>query len=722
MAETEFKPTKLLWDNYISYLIFEILNSNFKKRSGNKPMATPRGEIDSHLISREEHEELVANIAKMIAEELGLNANYLYIGMLMHDAGHPFSAHEGEVIFDTIGRIYNTGYFHHNAKGVEVILSEDICCKAIDRIQGIENNPDLRKKLEDEFYRFLDIVISHDGEATKSDADKEVIEYSSIKEAVLTKLKLANATNNYKFIAQDIEGRLGKVADVLAYLATDIQDGFRLGIIKDFNDEYLEAFGTMFLEIKDLTTDEDCLNNFGKEFFEKGNFTGNEKIAFATFIINKIKMDKIKDLKHDMNLQDNKRIMQYVDNTLKKARKIAQEKDLRIIDVLTDEFIQSEISIIEGDADKADLDEGKKQKLFSDINKYKEFIGKMLTVSTGVAERVTNIMQDYFIKDIIANSKDTGRISFSKKAEDIFYKMKALNYEYIVQHTRWDYQREAQPEAARRLVEFCKSGLIKSGTIRDMFYDESIRCAITDTKALGHMRTEIRKESSYTEYKKEIRMPTIPTDIHIYTETEPGKLTENVLLRNIIDYTREKGRIFAIKYMNVFEAIPNTVKENVECALKDEIKCKDYLQEIQRESNSKIRERMIKEYGSVEEAEKHKEEFIEILIAEERSNMEEKMAIQLAIDYLSGMTDRSFNDLAIKMGFMTRDQITNAKRGGSSSNVIHHLNALKAEEDTVEGNNGETKKKRSVGPDDQDAPDGQDGQDTPNGQGGPGER
>jgi len=86
------------------------------------------------------------------------------------------------------------------------------------------------------------------------------------------------------------------------------------------------------------------------------------------------------------------------------------------------------------------------------------------------------------------------------------------------------------------------------------------------------------------------------------------------------------------------------------------------------------------------------------------------------------MTDRSFNDLAIKMGFMTRDQITNAKRGGSSSNVIHHLNALKAEEDTVEGNNGETKKKRSVGPDDQDAPDGQDGQDTPNGQGGPGER
>lgn len=62
--------------------------------------------------------------------------------------------------------------------------------------------------------------------------------------------------------------------------------------------------------------------------------------------------------------------------------------------------------------------------------------------------------------------------------------------------------------------------------------------------------------------------------------------------------------------------------------------------------------------------------------------MEEKMAIQLSIDYLSGMTDRSFNNLAIKTGYMTHEQVFEAKRSGKpSESVLKHLKNLEESEE-----------------------------------------
>ena len=40
------------------------------------------------------------------------------------------------------------------------------------------------------------------------------------------------------------------------------------------------------------------------------------------------------------------------------------------------------------------------------------------------------------------------------------------------------------------------------------------------------------------------------------------------------------------------------------------------------------------------------------------------MAYQLAIDYISGMTDRSFNDLAIRTGYMSYDDLDT--KGGTT--------------------------------------------------------
>ena len=684
MAEI-FKPTKLLWDDYIDYLIMEIINSNFSKRAENKPMATPKGPDDSHLTSRFMHEILVSLIAKRIAKELNLNEKYAYTGMLGHDAGHPFSAHEGEVIFDTIGRIYNIGYFHHNAKGVEVILSDDICNKAIDRIPDIENNPELRKKLQEEFYSFLDIVISHDGEATQNDAEKKVVSYPSKKEAVLTKLEKANSENNYKFIAQDIEGRLGKVADVLAYLATDIQDGFRLGFINDFNEDYLEAFGAMFSE-NDF--DEDYLEDFGAMSLEQKKLLRKKNINIGKSVLYSIKKDQ---LIADMSKPDNQKILKYVEETIEEAQQEADNRNLKLSDVLNDKYIEKRIASIEESIRNSEKNwnNEKEQMLMSDMNKYREFMTNMIRVSTNVVNTLTKRMQDYFISDLIKNSKDTGKLGFSKKAEKLFYKMKELNYQYIVQNSRWDYQTEVQPKAAKQLVDLCKSGLIKSGTIRDMFYDSSIKDSITDSEALSYMKTPIRKEANYQKYKKKINKPHVKKHRYKKDKKLKQKLKRKKLIGNVIDYTREKRKIFAIIYMNVFKAIPYTVRENVECALNKEIKCKDYLQDWQRESNENIRNRMLDLYGTINETEKHKEEFIQMLIEEERQKMEEKLAIQLAINYLSGMTDRSFNNLIIRAGYEKRKTITDSKRGGKiSSNVQGNLKALINNKPSQDGEDG----------------------------------
>ena len=50
--------------------------------------------------------------------------------------------------------------------------------------------------------------------------------------------------------------------------------------------------------------------------------------------------------------------------------------------------------------------------------------------------------------------------------------------------------------------------------------------------------------------------------------------------------------------------------------------------------------------------------------------MEERMATQMAIDYLAGMTDRSFNDLAIETGFLRRNVEKKGVRGSKASESV----------------------------------------------------
>ncbi len=754
------KKTELTWDKYMDYLIETIDESKFMRRAETKPMSTPKAASESHVTSRATHSKIAANIAKRLADGLDLNGEYIYAGMLMHDAGHPFSAHEGEEIFNKFGKRKNCGFFHHNAKGVEVIRAEGIRDKAISKIPNINENPELREQLETEFDYFLDVIISHDGEATRGERNRKETQYPSMHDAVKDKLKRANSFNDYKFVAQTPEGKLAKMADVIAYLATDIQDGFRIGIIEDFDDDYLALLGEV------LTT---------------GYSTREGYITCAKNKIKEVKESKLRELKSEMKKPENEAILANANEIIKRAEQQGvnvtsmRDEELQKIDAIMEQKIQEIKDKSEG------MSEEEKQFMYADIEKLKEFVGKMLSVNSSVVQEITSRMQEYFINDIVTETrakteekektilelreklalnpgdkelrkqledeeKDTPvNPKFSYKAERLFDNIKNLNYKKIVQYTKWDYQIEQQPEAAKELVTIAAKALKETGAIRNKFYDRTIRREV-ESEALQYMRVKTVDESQYEKNKEKygiraIKRAKTPENGEKYTAKgkQASENRKHQLCREVYNNVQKEGDNFAVKFNNVFAAIPKTVEMVVDEAIsydesftrrvnatrniikaeydgkieklddpdkqerlalllvgrgickpnqtadtiKQAMRSYGYLERYEEEENRKNQSKLLEQYGTIEEVKKHRDEIIQKRIEQARNNMEEKMAYQLAIDYISGMTDRSFNDLAIRTGYMSYDDL-DTKRGTTRSSSVVDLIAKNNKENGEE--------------------------------------
>lgn len=754
------KKTELTWDKYMDYLIETIDESKFMRRAETKPMSTPKAASESHVTSRATHSKIAANIAKRLADGLDLNGEYIYAGMLMHDAGHPFSAHEGEEIFNKFGKRKNCGFFHHNAKGVEVIRAEGIRDKAISKIPNINENPELREQLETEFDYFLDVIISHDGEATRGERNRKETQYPSMHDAVKDKLKRANSFNDYKFVAQTPEGKLAKMADVIAYLATDIQDGFRIEIIEDFDDDYLALLGEV------LTT---------------GYSTREGYITCAKNKIKEVKESKLRELKSEMKKPENEAILANANEIIKRAEQQGvnvtsmRDEELQKIDAIMEQKIQEIKDKSEG------MSEEEKQFMYADIEKLKEFVGKMLSVNSSVVQEITSRMQEYFINDIVTETrakteekektilelreklalnpgdkelrkqledeeKDTPvNPKFSYKAEKLFDNIKNLNYKKIVQYTKWDYQIEQQPEAAKELVTIAAKALKETGAIRNKFYDRAIRREV-ESEALQYMRVKTVDESQYEKNKEKygiraIKRAKTPENGEKYTAKgkQASENRKHQLCREVYNNVQKEGDNFAVKFNNVFAAIPKTVEMVVDEAIsydepftrrvnatrniikaeydgkieklddpdkqerlalllvgrgickpnqtadtiKQAMRSYGYLERYEEEENRKNQSKLLEQYGTIEEVKKHRDEIIQERIEQARNNMEEKMAYQLAIDYISGMTDRSFNDLAIRTGYMSYDDL-DTKRGTTRSSSVVDLIAKNNKENGEE--------------------------------------
>lgn len=649
------KRTTLEWDNYIKYLIQAIEESNFMKRAEDKPMQTSPNSLEAHITSRAIHVKVAAEIAKEIAEDLGLNADYIYAGMLMHDAGHPFAAHDGEELFTGIAEIDNVEYYHHNAKGIETIMSENICEKAINKIPNIENRPDLRKKLEEEFYYFLDVVISHDGEAAANEMNSKPKEYPDIKAAVLTKLRLANSQNDYKFVAQTVEGRIAKYADVIAYLSSDIQDRFRLGIQKDFDADYLEFLGEILS------------NDYVK--------TREEKIEIAKNIIEEIKEEKLMQLVKDAKAEENKEIIkeankliQDIYNNIDNYENLSYEEQKE----RAEEIMESYMEEYKTKKDFKGMSNEDKKFLNSDITKIKEFTRNKLKMRSSVVEEVTSRVRKTLIQDLLKESKAQGDLTFSNNMKKLFFRAKELNYRYIPD-TKWDYLTEALPVATNKLVHMVALALRKTGVIESKFYDSIMRKHIEDSEAYKYLKTlGYTEESERKEYRKKYGIRIIKRGKKFTSEGKREVILArqelcNAAYHNVLD----SGELFAIQYQNTYYAVENQIMSKIKNALgklpEKEKKTRKtdivFFDNKVLKQEEKIKEEFTKKYGSAENAtEEQIKKFAKPMIKRARKRMEGKMAVQMAINYISGMGDNAILRHLEECGFISPEILETSVR------------------------------------------------------------
>ena len=168
-------------DEEIAKILKRVINeSKFKKRCNDISMCSEGDPSKPHNVTRGDHMEEAAEQAGEIAEGLGLNEIVAENGMLWHDAGQKFGAHDGETTTNEAGEILYTGWCHHSAKGVEVILAERIIPKVIKAIQEaaddnkleVVNNKELRDRLKNDIWYFMEFVVGHDGEATSKDIER----------------------------------------------------------------------------------------------------------------------------------------------------------------------------------------------------------------------------------------------------------------------------------------------------------------------------------------------------------------------------------------------------------------------------------------------------------------------------------------------------------------------------------------------------------------------
>lgn len=471
--------------------------------------------------------------------------------------------------------------------------------------------------------------------------------------------------------------------------------GFRLGILKGFSDDYLELFGEMFSPEYPLTREDkiDCGRRIIEQMKKQNLREKRESIDFMSrqdadvqhalkAIIKKIQQAGL-DIHNKNNIDEIQQIVEQEQESFRK-KKMEEFFKTKGAGIPEEERQSIEERIAKKSAEGISLDDVETEfvralnKLNSEASKIEEFATKILRARSSVVYEVTSKMKEFFINDLIKNSQNQDTPQLSNAAWDLFFRAKKLNYKEFVQYTNWDYQTQELPQAAMDLVGECADSLVKSGAIRNKFYDEAVRAHIKDEAALAYMETKYRPETEYTSYRKErgigdLKAFTSPSKERFTGSKQQGKLMR--LFGDIYSYVQNEDEVFAIRYENTFNAVKTRVRRKIETALSEthEVDEKHLYRSTVQAQVDGIRQEIIDSYGTTNLTPEQKEEFIGKKIEHELKTMEEKMAIQLSTDYLAGMTDKSFIEVAVKTGYLSPEVVPNAVRGTILSDNVQKL-------------------------------------------------
>lgn len=462
-------------------------------------------------------------------------------------------------------------------------------------------------------------------------------------------------------------------------------------------------FGELFSERENLT-DEEKIEQ-GKKFIEqiKRNNLGEKRNNIKEFIkiqnedvqhsISNI-MDKLKEQGMDIYTGDTTIVNEIIEKEQEEFRKNKLNKFLKEKNISQEQIENKMNSIYRKIENGNELDE-EEQEIIDEVNVIGAESGKIATFGAKVIEmkektidEITRKMKEALIRDLIENSKDSETPKFSDKVWDAYFGIKAANYDKLVKYSNFDFQTEIFPKAMCEMIKRCAESLEQSGAIRNKFYDKKIRALVKDENAKKCMKTKYKPEEKYITYRKEHGISDIKgrksySGSQYKGPKEQQKQFEmESLCGDLYRYVQDREETFADMYEDTYFAVGTKVRKKIEDWVLDpdlekpeqagdskEVKQKKkdfsehfYHTEIKKQVDE-MRQEIINTYGSMELTQEQKEEYINRKIEEEHNDMEHKMALQLSVKYFAQMTDRSFEDIGIRTGYLPEDLRKNAKRG-----------------------------------------------------------
>lgn len=531
--------------------------------------------------TRQTHEREVADISKMISNGVGLNADLAYLIGLTHDIGHTWNGHTGERILSAIGRLKNCGYIVHNAMGAYIMERENIIDRAVEEVGQF--NPRANEEEIREYMRYIiDGVVSHNGEGEIG----KIVPDSKTAEKMAEEIKKCFTEKGFdkKIMPATMEGAVIRYADIIAYTRSDILDGFRLKdingnkIIREFDDDYLSIIGT-------------CLarkNNF------KEMLTLENKFLLEMYGLSK-RIDSL---------------------TPEEGRVATPEDKLEI------ERTKKERSLIE--AKYREFEQYK-------IKYAREYVSRIKPQSD-VKTKVTQMMQNVFIMDLIEGSKDKGYITMTPLMRKTLFSLRDLNVRKIVPYTRRGFETDELPIAANELVDIFANALVETGIAYGSIPDDAKKDGLNATYSEDEQRrkmAEIDSDNRLT-YERKI--------CHYYSKQNPER----------IEYM----------YENVLEAMKDVAKHDIAIALGEE-KYDGELKEIYEIKKINPIKRKIGELGKTPETitEDDREKLLKLLLKEREKDVERAVASKMAIEYVGGMTDNTILAVLIEKNLISRKEL-----------------------------------------------------------------
>ena len=725
------QKTKLLWDQYWWALekAFVLIGSTY--RATDKHMATLKSKFEAHLTNRLLHQLNAANKMKEAAGRLYLNEQLAYHGMFGHDNGHPFSAHDGEVIFDMIGEIYDLCYFHHNEKSEEVIEADELLKIALLFIKNDENfkirhtekqQNEILKTLEEEFYYILDITISHDGEASPEELlkgpDTKYNEYTSIKEIVRDKEKRAKTKQgDYKFIAQTPEGMLGKYADVFAYLTTDVMDAYRLGIFKQFDNDYLEVYGAILVKGEERSPEEYRRIAKEKIAYYTELFTTNDSIGLKSehplmqetvkkamerieeegldvrYLTEKKFYDqKREDYEERLKVDPNNR-EELLDNFFKDIDENAPRTIDRIKQIVTEEGI-----LLGNNPELNNMMPGEKDVF---VDRTLSHIKAQIFSNSKTIIAVTSEVSEFFMNDLVKSSTNKNIPQLSPVVTKIYKKAKHWIYNHYLPEVKTVYQIELLPANTLKIVEHFAKKIMESGVIEKKLLDPNVREQIP-SEMLECIKGQLDSALEGKDNKRNMPAKVTSRVNELFSSNKSLKKEEDNITSRIKDVVNKQGERFALTYQYLYIAIEDRIRNKVKKVLalsEREIYEKEHINETEKKQKKekkkngldielereldRIKEvievedlNLLSDFKSSNEGDYNSriDAIVQKLVAKERKKMIEKMAIQIVCDYISGKTEPDIKNLAIELGIMTEEQYQDAqKRTGETTKEIQDL-------------------------------------------------